>query len=202
MSNDPAPPAADSALEAQVGRRLWGPPEAVERAGEPRAAGLRYGALGLLLAAVVSITMAAAQAGPGSYDAATALMVVGVILAILAAWAFYRATRQGSFTLGIYERGVFLPRSFESAPGIATMGGPVFIRRADVDRVEEMRAGGERAVVVWSKAGRSGIVSARPEGSRLTAGEADALIGDFMRQLQTAGYGVEHQLGPAVREEE
>lgn len=178
-----------SALEAQVGRRLWGPPEEAERSADRRTASLRYQAVLLVAMALVAFVAAASSAAPGSYDLSTALMLAGGLLALLASWLFFRATREGGFTLGVYERGVLLPSSFESAPGLATMGGPVFIRTADVDRVEEMRSGGERAVVVWSRAGRSGIVSLQPEGSRLPPEQAEALLDDLLGELKKRGFG-------------
>jgi hypothetical protein len=173
-----------------LGAPLWEPPAHLLERGSKKAQGRTGVGVFLSIAAVVCMVAAAMVAGPGGgYDTATALMVVAVIIGIVASWVLYAARKLRRIRFGIYPTGVLMPASFESVPGLSTLGGPVAIARGDIDRVEDLRAGGDRAIVVWSKAGRSGILSAKPEGLELTDEESVELLELFVRAL--AKWGIE-----------
>jgi len=189
-------------LQAELGPRLWGPPRELEaRAARERRTD-RTRALLLYAGALAAVVGAAVTAAPGSYGSSTGLSAAGGLLALAGTWLLYRAGRHEGVSLGVFEGGVLLPSSFESVPGLSTMGGPVFIRREEVDRVEDMRSGEDRAIVVWSKAGRSGLLSGRLEGGTMTPAKSGAILDDFSAALRRWAPDLPIRAGRKADEEE
>lgn len=188
--------------EAGLGKRLWGPQEAFQaraRRMERNTQLLGFAFTGLGLAFLVQ---AGLVAGPGGYQAATGLLAVAVVLVIFGVILIRQSTRRHGIPLAVFEGGLLLPSSFENVPGLETMGGPVVVRRGDIERVEEMRRGDDWAVVVWSRGGPSGVAPSRFEGKDIDSVQGRALLENFRQAMADAGYPVPERKGPSPSADE
>jgi hypothetical protein len=188
--------------EAVLGKRLWGPDEAFDaraRRIERNVQLLGFVFLGLGLAFFVQ---GALMAGPGAYEVATGVSAVGAVLVVFGVVVVRQSMRRQGIALGVFEGGLLLPSSFENVPGLETLGGPVVIRRRDIDRVEEMRKGQDWAIVVWSKGGPSGVAPSRFEGKDMDAAQARAMLESFKDAMAGAGFPVPQRKDQKVSAEE
>lgn len=183
-------------VDAKLGEQLWAPPPEYHDRLAGRRSGARLATVGLFAGAAVLALAAAFTAVPGSYETATGLSALGGLLALGGTWSLVKAGRSHALAVGVFERGVIMPASFESGPGLGTVKGPVAILRGEIDRVEEMRHGEERAIVVWSKAGRPGLLSARMEEFGVSGPEAHEILAGFTRALGEWGIEVRQTSAP------
>ena len=108
-------------------------------------------------------------------------------------WA-WRSVRPGSpVSLAVFDNGVLVPATFQSAPGIARLGGPHAFLQSELATIEDLRRPEGRAVILRTRAGSGGIVSGQIEGVRLSHQEAEWLLDDLLRALVPLGLKAQRQ---------
>ncbi len=180
-------PAVDPPPEPHgLGEVVWSPPKFVrERAqkAKRRASGqaqvLALLALAVLLVAAVGPDFEATfRAGIG---------VLGVALLIGFLWGISSARQMGEVHFAVRKNAVLLPASFESAPGLSSLGPPVTLKLGRIKRYEDMRKPEGRAVIVWSGTGQGGVVSNAIGAVDLTAEEQTEILDGFVGALKSVG---------------
>src|SRR3989442_13821191 len=106
------------------GERRWSLPADLEeriRLAERRR---RRDGLKAAAAGIGAVALGGAAAVPGTYDVATVFLIIGLLLISLGWWAWRSGSRGEGDVVAVYENGALVPATFESVPGISTLGGP------------------------------------------------------------------------------
>jgi hypothetical protein len=193
MEVAPEPPLAG------LGERRWSITPELEarvRAAQRRRRmdGLKATAVGVL-----ALALGGAAALPGTYDVATVFMIIGLLLIAVGAWAWRSGSQGGDDIVAVYENGVLVPSTFESVPGISTVGGPKIFLRAEIVRAEDVRGPEGRAVVLRTAGGRGGIVSGRIGTVRMTPEETERVLDEFLRALTSLGIKTRPEEAPDLQ---
>lgn len=181
-----APP-ADPPPEAQgFGELVWSPPKFVgERAQRARRRASGQAQVLALLALAVLLVAAVGPDFEATFRAG--IGVLGVALLIGFVWGIGNARAMGEVHFAVRKNAVDLPASFESAPGLSSLGPPVTLKLGRITRYEDMRKPEGRAVIVWSGTGQGGVVSNAIGAVDLTPEEQETILDGFVGALKQVG---------------
>ncbi len=184
---DPRASTILSTLEGALGPLTWKPSDDLIRRVE-RARRRKMGrGMGLGLVAVSLIGAAALTFTAATYEVSALLAVVAALVLFGAAWLVREAQGAPPFPFAVFKEGVFVPATFESSPGISKFGPARAMPRSKIKAVEDMRTGGDRAVIVWTREGYGGVVSGKVGEVAMTQEEQDAALDGFLAALRATG---------------
>src|SRR5206468_9400573 len=109
---------------------------------------------------------------------AAALLFFGAL------WLMRDARVAPPFPFAVFEGGVFVSATFENALDSQKFGPARAIRLSKIKAVEDIRRKGERAVIVWTRAGYGGVVTGRVGDVELSKDEHSAALDGFLGALK------------------
>jgi hypothetical protein len=169
-----------------MGAVVWGPTGPLIERGRRAKKRLRNNFL--ILALLGAAVIAAAAQGPGLSD--TARMFVGAAGLLSVGFGVGQWMRAGDADrpwLAVLERGVLMPASFASAPGLGRIGPPCLIPLEDAENFDDLKRPEGRAVLVWTDVGTGGFVSNRIGAVEMDPDEVDGVLDGFVEALQRIG---------------
>ena len=131
------------------------------------------------------------------YGAGWALAAIGILLFVGSFWPYLKARDEAFVWFAVLEKGVLMPSSFTSVPGINTLGGRCVLPRSQITGARQLREKGGRAVMVVRGDGGGGVVAGRVGSVELTGEEQEEVLYGFVAAL--VGIGVPLK-GEAVAE--